>query len=249
MTPAALQAALLSLCLLQEPPAKETLKIPGTKVSFDLVPLPGEGKLRPFAIGAREVSWRELKLYCETEPTAVDAVTRPSNALSYFGEAVPQESREPAMPATNARWHTAAMYCEWLSRKTGRYFRLPTESEWEYAARAGDTAPAPAKIGDVAWIAGNAKQATHPCGEKKPNAFGLHDMLGNVEEWTQDCWNGDYRGAPVDGSAVVTGDCTMRAVRGGSWDDAPVGVPAAYRVGSPTTVRVYRRGFRVAAEP
>ena len=201
MTPAALQAALLSLCLFQEPPAKETLKIPGTKVSFDLVPLPGEGKLRPFAIGAREVSWRELKLYCETEPTAVDAVTRPSNALSYFGEAVPQESREPAMPATNARWHTAAMYCEWLSRKTGRYFRLPTESEWEYAARAGDTAPAPAKIGDVAWIAGNAKQATHPCGEKKPNAFGLHDMLGNVWEY---CLEYDQ---PPAYSPVLRGGC------------------------------------------
>jgi formylglycine-generating enzyme required for sulfatase activity len=85
-------------------------------------------------------------------------------------------------------------------------------------------------------------------GSFRPNAFGLYDMLGNVEEWTQDCWSGDFRGAPVDGSATVAGDCSHRAVRGGSWDDAPVGVPAAYRVGSPTTVRVYRRGFRVAAD-
>ncbi len=197
-----IHAILLALLLQAEPP-KETLKIPGTKVSFDLVSLPGDGKLRPFAIGAREVSWRELKLYSESEPKGVDAVTRPSNALTYFGEAVPQESREPEMPATNARWHTAAMYCEWLSRKTGRYFRLPTESEWEYAARAGDTAAAPAKLRDVAWFSSNAKQATHPCGELKPNAFGLYDMLGNVWEYCL-----EYDEAPVY-SPVLRGGCLV----------------------------------------
>src|SRR5881394_1872035 len=95
-------ALLLSL-LLQAPPPKETVSIPGTKVSFDLVALPGDGKLRPFAIGTREVSWAELRPYSETKATGVDAVTRPSDALSYFGEVIPQESREPKMPCTNAR--------------------------------------------------------------------------------------------------------------------------------------------------
>jgi formylglycine-generating enzyme required for sulfatase activity len=73
-------------------------------------------------------------------------------------------------------------------------------------------------------------------------------MLGNVGEWTQDCWNRDYTGAPSEGRAVLTGDCTLRAVRGGAWDDAPTGLRAAYRVGSPTTVRLYSRGFRVARD-
>jgi hypothetical protein len=196
-----IQAVFLWAILLGDSPPQETVKIPGTKVSFDLVSLPGDGKLRPFAIGAREVSWRELKLYSETEPKGVDAVTRPSNALSYFGEVVPQESREPEMPATNARWHTAAMYCEWLSRKTGRYFRLPTESEWEYAARAGDTAPAPAKLRDVAWYSSNAQQATHPCGQLKANAFGLYDMLGNLWEYCL-----EFDEAPVY-SPVLRGGC------------------------------------------
>ncbi|MEP7200320.1 MAG: SUMF1/EgtB/PvdO family nonheme iron enzyme, partial [Chloroflexota bacterium] len=87
---------------------------------------------------------------------------------------------------------------------------------------------------------------TAPVGSYRANSFGLYDMLGNVEEWTQDCWNPNYGGAPTDGRAWTSGDCSLRAVRGGSWDDAPVGLRAAYRVGSPTVIRVYRRGFRVA---
>jgi len=73
-------------------------------------------------------------------------------------------------------------------------------------------------------------------------------MLGNVGEWTQDCWNGDYKGAPADGSARGSGECFMRAVRGGSWDDTPLGVRSAYRVGSPIVIRLYSRGFRVARD-
>ena len=177
-------AALIAL-LLQSAPEKETVKIPGTKASFEMVKIAGAPGLKPFSIGAREVTWGELRLYSEPgSKDAVDAVTRPSDALTYFGEVVPQESRGPEMPATNARWHTAVQYCAWLSKKTGRFFRLPTESEWEVAARAGDAAPAPAAPLDVAWCAGNAKRITHPGGGKKPNAFGIHDMLGNVWEYT-----------------------------------------------------------------
>jgi len=185
----------------------------------------------------------------------------------------PGFAQDDKHPATCISWADASAYVAWLSQRTGRKYRLLTEAEWEYAARAGTTTSrfwgdevnatcdyangadrsAAARVpGAGNWHVANCDDRyayTAPVGSFRPNAFGLHDMLGNVEEWTQDCWNGDYRGAPVDGSAVVTGDCTMRAVRGGSWDDAPVGVPAAYRVGSPTTVRVYRRGFRVAAEP
>ena len=184
----------------------------------------------------------------------------------------PGYAQDDTHPVTCVSWEDASAYVMWLGRHTGRKYRLLTEAEWEYAARAGTTATR--YWGDDANMAcdysngadhataaqvpgaGNWPVATcndghaytAPVGSYRPNAFGLYDMLGNVEEWTQDCWNGNYRGAPTDGSAWVTGDCALRAVRGGAWDDAPVGVPAAYRVGSPTVIRVYRRGFRVATD-
>jgi formylglycine-generating enzyme required for sulfatase activity len=184
----------------------------------------------------------------------------------------PGFSQDAAHPATCISWADASAYVAWLSQRTGRKYRLLTEAEWEYAARAGtttsrfwgddanaacdyangaDRSTAARVPGADDWHVANCDDRfayTAPVGSFRPNAFGLYDMLGNVEEWTQDCWNGDFRGAPIDGSVVLAGDCTLRAVRGGSWDDAPIGVPAAYRVGSPTTVRVYRRGFRVAAD-
>ena len=175
-------------------------------------------------------------------------------------------------PATCVSWDDAAAYARWLSRKTGRDYRLLSEAEWEYAARArtttarfwGDAGNLSCGYANGADLA-TAKQApgagaaevanchdgyayTAPVGSYRANAFGLHDMLGNVGEWTQDCWNVNYRGAPADGSAWAAGDCSLRVVRGGAWDDAPVGLSAAYRVGSPTVIRVYSRGFRVARD-
>lgn len=175
-------------------------------------------------------------------------------------------------PVTCVSWEDAGAYATWLSKQTGKRYRLLTEAEWEYAARAGttttqywgndpklicdyangaDRSAAAGVAGAAAWPVADCDDRhahTAPVGSFPPNAFGLYDMLGNVEEWTQDCWNGNFVGAPIDGRAVVSGDCALRAVRGGAWDDAPVGVPAAYRVGSPTTIRVYRRGFRVALD-
>ena len=184
----------------------------------------------------------------------------------------PGFAQDDTHPVTCVSWEDASAYAAWLSRRTGRKYRLPTEAEWEYAARAGttttrywgddanrsceysngaDRSTAARVPGASGWGVADCDDRhpyTAPVGSFRPNAFGLHDMLGNVEEWTQDCWQGDYRGAPIDGSAATAGDCSLRAVRGGAWDDAPVGVPAAYRVGSPVTIRVHRRGFRVAAD-
>ncbi len=175
-------------------------------------------------------------------------------------------------PVACVSWEDAGAYVAWLSQGTGRKYRLLTEAEWEYAARAGttttrfwgddanagcdhangaDRSAAARAPGASNWHVADCDDRhayTAPAGSFRPNPFGLHDMLGNVEEWTQDCWNGSYSGAPADGGAAATGDCSMRAVRGGSWLDAPVGVTAAYRVGSPVTVRVQRRGFRVATD-
>ena len=184
----------------------------------------------------------------------------------------PGFEQDDKRPATCVSWEDASAYVTWLSQRTGRKYRLLSEAEWEYAARAGTTTARfwgddAARACDFANGADRSTQAkvprantwivsscddrhayTAPVGSYRANAFGLHDMLGNVEEWTQDCWNPNYRGIPADGSAAASGDCAMRAVRGGSWLDAPVGIRSAYRVGSPVTVRVYRRGFRVAAD-
>jgi formylglycine-generating enzyme required for sulfatase activity len=184
----------------------------------------------------------------------------------------PGYAQEDTHPVTCVSWDDATAYTRWLGDRTGKAYRLPTEAEWEYAARAGTTtarfwgegARMTCEFANAADLSTHAHVPgakswnivdcndgypyTAPVGRFRANAYGLHDMLGNVEEWTQDCWNASYTGAPKDASALTTGDCGMRVVRGGSWIDAPVGVRAAYRVGSPTTVRVYRRGFRVAAD-
>ena len=175
-------------------------------------------------------------------------------------------AQDDTHPVACVSWEDASAYVRWLSQKTAKPYRLLTEAEWEYAARAntatsrywgddGDQACSFANGADLAaarqWVNANCDDRhayTAPVGSYRANAFGLHDMLGNVGEWTQDCWNGNYHGAPVNGSAWLSGDCAMRAVRSGAWDDAPTGLRAAYRVGSPTTIRLYSRGFRVARD-
>ena len=175
-------------------------------------------------------------------------------------------------PVACVSWEDANAYVKWLSQQTGKHYRLLTEAEWEYAARAGTTtmrywgddankacdyangadlaatAQVPAARRWDSTVCNDRHAYTAPAGSYRANAFGLHDMLGNVGEWTQDCWNHNYSGAPADQRAWVAGDCSMRAVRGGAWDDAPTGLRAAYRVGSPATIRLYSRGFRVARD-
>ena len=125
-------------------------------------------------------------------------------------------------PVINVSWYDIQLYLRWLSKVTGKTYRLLSEAEWEYAARAGSQTAY--SFGDdekeldrYAWFDHNSGVKTHPVGEKLPNAFGLHDMHGNVWELTQDCWNENYNGAPTDGSAWTRGDCSLRVVRGGSW--------------------------------
>ena len=103
-----------------------------------------------------------------------------------------------------------------LNAKTGKSYRLPSEAEWEYACRAGrrDAYCGSGRADDVAWHYGNSGRSSHPVAGKKANAWGLYDMSGNVWEWTEDCWNGNYIGAPTDGTPWTTGDCSSRVVRG-----------------------------------
>jgi formylglycine-generating enzyme required for sulfatase activity len=124
-------------------------------------------------------------------------------------------------PVINASWDDAQRYVAWLSGLTGKTYRLLSESEWEYAVRAGTTTvysfgDDSAPLEEYAWCKENSDGTTHPVGEKKPNAWGLHDMLGNVAEWVEDCWQRSYEGAPADGTAWMAGDCALRTIRDGS---------------------------------
>jgi formylglycine-generating enzyme required for sulfatase activity len=178
----------------QQPPAPEKVEIPGTPLSFQAAALPGiPGKLAPFKIGVKEVTWAEFNAFFEGKDLAagVDAVTRPTRAISYFGQVgVPSHFLEPQRPVTNVRFHSVVSSCDWLSKKTGGYWRLPTEAEWDYAARGGETGEAPASLEDVGWHKGNSQARTHDGAEKKPNAFGLYDTMGNLWEYVLEFQSG-----------------------------------------------------------
>ncbi len=162
-------------------------------VPFDMVFIPGGGVIKPFWIGKCEVTWDEYQPFCdeyENPPEGVDAVSRPSPP----GHGVPPQGLgQGKQPAMGLQWNGAKRYCEWLSVKTGRVYRLPTEAEWEVACRAGTTTKRYAGdsetvLDSIAWFADNSGGATHDVGLKKPNAWGLHDMLGNVWEYTSDAY-------------------------------------------------------------
>jgi formylglycine-generating enzyme required for sulfatase activity len=156
-------------------------------------------------------------------------------------------------PVINVSWHDAQQYVEWLSKMTGKPYRLLSEADWEYSARAGSTAAYSwgDEIGE-----GNAncdgcgsqwdKRQTAPVRSLKPNAFGLHDMHGNVWEWVEDCYKDSYNDAPTDGSPQIAGDCSRRGVRGGSWNNDPIYLRAAYRGPNSTGLRSLVLDFRVA---
>jgi hypothetical protein len=187
-----------TLALLLATAQAESVPIPDTKFEVELVRVAG-GKLQPFWMAKTEVTVDEfLEYYERRERSKVDGITRPS---------APYEPPHGAMgagrhAAVGMRWHGAMGFCEWLTRRTGQKFRLPTEAEWELAARAGSAAEGPEASDDVAWHAGNAGQKTHEVGLKKPNALGLHDLMGNVCEYALEPFTpGEYN--PV--------------LRGGGW--------------------------------
>ncbi|MBL8671876.1 MAG: formylglycine-generating enzyme family protein [Alphaproteobacteria bacterium] len=176
-------------------------------------------------------------------------------------------------PVVCVSWEDAAAYAAWLAARTGRPYRLPSEAEWEYAARAGSAGrhywPGPASdickhenVLDAAGLAAGAGKAqafgcddgfarTAPVGRFPANPFGLHDMLGNVHEWTQDCWHKDYAGAPATAAPRLDGNCELRTIRGGSWVSREGQVRAARRLyGGPGTgvAAMSIIGFRVVRD-
>lgn len=159
-------------------------------------------------------------------------------------------------PVVNVSFNDAQAYVKWLSDQTGKQYRLPTEAEWEYTARAGtqtaywwgDNIGKNNAVCDSCGSEWDGNQ-TAPVGSFKPNRFGLHDTAGNVWEWVEDCWHENYHNAPTDGSAwkeANGGDCGHRVVRGGSWDGDPLILRSADRFRSITDVAYGILGFRIA---
>jgi len=152
----------------------------------------------------------------------------------------------PDCPVENVSWNEAQNFVRRLGQRTGQNYRLPTEAEWEYAARAGSTTAYFWGDGFDSGRANNGRE-TVPVGTYGANAFGLHDILGNVREWVQDVWHDNFFGAPTDSSAWMSGgDSSRRVLRGGSWFDPPQFLRSADRLGSKQDDRYINSGFRIA---
>jgi formylglycine-generating enzyme required for sulfatase activity len=198
---------------------------------------------KPFAIGVYEVTFAEW-----------DACVADGGCAGF--KPGDQDWGRGRHPVINVNALNADAYVAWLSRKTGKKYRLPSEAEWEYAARAGtvtafafgDTLTDKQANFDASSSGGAHLMRTAPVGSFPPNAFGLYDMHGNVWEWVADCWNDEYTGAPADGLAWLGGDCTGRVLRGGSWEDYQGDVRAAARVASGVNDGTWSDGFRVARD-
>jgi formylglycine-generating enzyme required for sulfatase activity len=254
------------------PAGKFVMGSPGTEPGrFDTEGPQHPVSVRAFALGKYDVTNAEfLKFLEETayQPAACDPVLGLSWQSPGGGRAYPPgQTDSPRGPAVCLSWNDAEAFIAWLNGKVRRAggsvkkgegpYRLPSEAEWEYASRAGTTA--------ARWwgeAIGKSKANCHGCGSQwdgtliapvgsfGPNPFGLSDMLGNVWQWVEDCWNESYVGAPADGRAWSTGDCSKRVLRGGSWSNVPDFVRSATRsranqTGSGFDYSSYA-GFRVA---
>lgn len=208
---------------------------------------------RPFAIGKYEITYDEW-----------DACVADGGCEAVSDEGWGRGRR----PVLYVNFDMAVGYTQWLSRKTGKQYGLPSEAQWEYAARGGTTTPwfwgeestracEFGNVGDDAlrevrpeWPLHDCNdgyaRTTAPVGSFKPNGFGLYDMVGNAWEWVEDCDNPSYEGAPADGSAWLAGDCVRRLVRGGGWYNKPETMRSALRyAGDDPTRQNNTLGFRV----
>jgi formylglycine-generating enzyme required for sulfatase activity len=210
-----------------------------------------EVEVSPFWMGKCEVTWDEYEIFMfqldiarrkleKREPTPLDmladACSKPTKPYTDMTFGMGKEK----FPAICMTQYAAVKYCEWLSAKTGKYYRLPTEAEWEYACRAGTTTrysfgDDDSQLADYAWYYDNADEKYHEVGQKKPNPWGLYDMHGNVQEWTLDQHDPEFyaKAAAKDpvNSPKKTEPCV---VRGGSWDDDPDRLRSAAR--TPSTI-------------
>ena len=207
----------------------------------------------PFAVGVYEVTFLQW-----------DACVRGGGCRGYRPD--DEGWGRGALPVTNVSWEDAQAYVAWLSEEAGAEYRLPSEAQWQYAARAGTRTARYWGESDaeqcryangadevlrehdpdppIAFCSDGYAQ-TAPVGSFRPNGFGLHDVMGNVQEWTQDCWSGGYWGDPVDGGPHEPDDCPQRNLSGGSWALGPWHLRSASRFGAEADARHHGFGFRV----
>jgi formylglycine-generating enzyme required for sulfatase activity len=238
-----------------------TQQIPGTAVQFSMVPIPagkfvmgspvidGQSEkdehpqrsvqLSAFWMGAYEVTHDEFDIFFSDDATPqnskVDAVTRPSPQYIDLSWGM---GKSGGFPANSMQQLAALMYCRWLYQKTGIFYRLPTEAEWEYACRAGSTTTFPfgndaTQLSKYAWYKANSHNAYQKVGQLQPNAWGLYDMLGNVAEWTLDQYDENFYASLTEGQTDPIRKPESRhprTVRGGSYVDEPTELRAANRV-------------------
>jgi formylglycine-generating enzyme required for sulfatase activity len=195
---------------------------------------------QPFAIGRREVTFDEWD-QCFA---ALACKYRPDDRGWGRG----------TRPVIDVSWDDAKLFIAWLSQKTGKRYRLPSEAEWEYAARAGTTTAywwgraADKGRANCEDCAVTPTRQTTPAGTFRPNGFGLFDVAGNAAEWVEDCWNDTYRGAPTNGTPWTAGQCQQRVLRGGSFAGKANLIRSAARFRYDRDVRYYANGFRVARD-
>ena len=191
-------------------------------------------RVNNFNIGKYEVTFNEYDKFC-------DATNREKPADEGWGRGT--------RPVINVSWNDAKAYCTWLSEKTGKKYRLPTEAEWEYAARGGvnNIYSGAADIDDAAWYKDNSDSKTHLVGGKTPNAFGLYDMSGNVWEWCNDWYDENYYSNSPSDNPKGASSGSIRVYRGGGWDVDPQHCRASNRYDNTPTHRSDGLGFRVAS--
>jgi len=231
-------------------------------------------RIAAFDLAATEVTVRQFRTFAEATGYQSDAEKEGATwvcawsaddaigwrSRGYFRVEKGASWRKPGFsqsdddPVVAVSWHDAVEFCRWLSRETGHGFRLPTEAEWEYAARAGSEAGQPSDLSELAWYKVNSNGRTHPVGQRKPNRWGLYDMLGNAWEWVADVWSKDYTGAPTDGTARLDGGSAfaslapgeVRPLRGGGWCLESAEARYSARPGFGWRQSCNNSGFRVA---
>jgi formylglycine-generating enzyme required for sulfatase activity len=182
--------------------------IMGGNRNDDEMPMHRVNILTPFYLGKYEVTQAQWKAVMGTKKSF----------------AISDKACGGDCPVDNVDWYEAQEFIKRLNaRRDGHKYRLPSEAEWEYAARAGTTGDYAGQLDEMAWYGANSGGKVHPVGQKKPNAWGLYDMHGNVYEWVQDKWHDNYVGAPTDGTAWISGSNNNRPLRGGSWFDNGMG--------------------------